>query len=204
MVLAAIAAIAYIAGYLAARWQLTGPVVCVSGTRAGMDVAALLIDDADADEVLVVRVDLANEADYVVKQDATAVTSIRTACGGVDKLADDQTALACFAGTGAVHLAAGTYYFGMTRIDGSRADATLSLQLASGATCDPSDTTLPCEDGTFCRQGAGGANTWPSVYLATRSGIEGRCRGPACRVRPVCRRRPTVTGWSSAWIYRPR
>ena len=48
-----------VAGYLAARWQLTGPVVCVSGTRAGMDVAALLIEDADADEVLVVRVDLA-------------------------------------------------------------------------------------------------------------------------------------------------
>jgi hypothetical protein len=48
-----------VAGYLAARWQLTGPVVCVSGTRAGLDVAALLIDDADADEALVVRVDLA-------------------------------------------------------------------------------------------------------------------------------------------------
>ena len=48
-----------VAGYLAARWQLTGPVVCVSGTRAGLNVAALLIDDADADEALVVRVDLA-------------------------------------------------------------------------------------------------------------------------------------------------
>jgi hypothetical protein len=48
-----------VAGYLAARWQLTGPVVCVSGTRAGLEVAALLIDDADADEALVVRVDLA-------------------------------------------------------------------------------------------------------------------------------------------------
>jgi hypothetical protein len=48
-----------VAGYLAVRWHLTGPVVCVSGTRAGLDVAALLIDDADADEVLVVRVDLA-------------------------------------------------------------------------------------------------------------------------------------------------
>ena len=48
-----------VAGYLAARWQLTGPVVCVSGARAGLDVSALLIDDADADEVLVVRVDLA-------------------------------------------------------------------------------------------------------------------------------------------------
>jgi Beta-ketoacyl synthase, N-terminal domain len=48
-----------VAGYLAARWQLTGPVVCVSATRAGLEVAALLIEDADADDVLVVRVDLA-------------------------------------------------------------------------------------------------------------------------------------------------
>jgi hypothetical protein len=48
-----------VAGYLAARWHLTGPVACVSGTSAGLDVAALLIDDADADEVLVVRADLA-------------------------------------------------------------------------------------------------------------------------------------------------
>ena len=48
-----------VAGYLAARWHLTGPVVCVSGTRAGVDVAALLIDDADADEALVACVDLA-------------------------------------------------------------------------------------------------------------------------------------------------
>jgi hypothetical protein len=48
-----------VAGCLAARWHLTGPVVCVSGTSAGLDVAALLIGDADADEVLVVRVDLA-------------------------------------------------------------------------------------------------------------------------------------------------
>jgi hypothetical protein len=47
-----------VAGYLAARWHLTGPVVCVSGTTAGLDVAALLIDDADADAALVVRVDL--------------------------------------------------------------------------------------------------------------------------------------------------
>jgi hypothetical protein len=48
-----------VAGYLAARWHLTGPVSCVSGTRAGLDIAALLIDDADADEVLVARADLA-------------------------------------------------------------------------------------------------------------------------------------------------
>jgi hypothetical protein len=48
-----------VAGYLAAHWHLTGPVVCVSGMSAGLDVAALLIDDADADEALVARVDLA-------------------------------------------------------------------------------------------------------------------------------------------------
>jgi hypothetical protein len=48
-----------VAGYLAARWHLTGPVVCVSDTRAGLEVAALLLDDADADQALVVRVDLA-------------------------------------------------------------------------------------------------------------------------------------------------
>ena len=48
-----------IAGYVAARWHLTGPVVCVSGITAGLQVAALLIDDGDATEALVVRVDLA-------------------------------------------------------------------------------------------------------------------------------------------------
>jgi hypothetical protein len=53
-----------VAGYLAARWHLTGPVACVSGTSAGLDVAALLIDDADADEVLVVRADLAVSAGH--------------------------------------------------------------------------------------------------------------------------------------------
>jgi Beta-ketoacyl synthase, N-terminal domain len=53
-----------VAGYLAARWHLTGPVVCVNSAAAGLDVAALLIDDADADEALVVRIDLAvTEAD---------------------------------------------------------------------------------------------------------------------------------------------
>ena len=33
--------------------------MCVSGTSAGLDVAALLIGDADADEALVVCADLA-------------------------------------------------------------------------------------------------------------------------------------------------
>jgi len=47
-----------VAGYLAARWQLTGPIVCVSGVTAAMDAAALLIEDADADEALIISVDL--------------------------------------------------------------------------------------------------------------------------------------------------
>ena len=48
-----------VAGYLAARWHLTGPVVCVSGVSTALEVAATLIDDADADEALVVRADVA-------------------------------------------------------------------------------------------------------------------------------------------------
>ena len=47
-----------VVGHLAARWHLTGPVACVTGTPAGLDMAAQLIEDADADEALVVRVDL--------------------------------------------------------------------------------------------------------------------------------------------------
>lgn len=47
-----------VAGYLASRWRLTGPVVCVGGVGAGLDIAAALIEDADADEALVVCVDL--------------------------------------------------------------------------------------------------------------------------------------------------
>ena len=47
-----------VVGHLAARWHLTGPVACVTGTAAGLDMAAQLIEDADADEALVVRVDL--------------------------------------------------------------------------------------------------------------------------------------------------
>ena len=68
-----------VAGYLAVRWHLTGPVVCVSGTRAGMDVSALLIEDADADEVLVVRVDLAVAEDD--RDCAAAVLLTGPVCG---------------------------------------------------------------------------------------------------------------------------
>jgi hypothetical protein len=61
-----------VAGYLAARWRLTGPVVCVSGMHAGLDVAALLIEDAD--EALVVCVDLAVNGGDVDRAAAILVT----------------------------------------------------------------------------------------------------------------------------------
>jgi len=44
-----------IAGWIAARWELRGPVVCV--TDSGFDEAAVLIGDGDADQVLIVQVE---------------------------------------------------------------------------------------------------------------------------------------------------
>jgi hypothetical protein len=50
-----------VAGYLTARWGLTGPVVCVSPVgdplAEGLCVAAGLIEDGDADEALIVTVE---------------------------------------------------------------------------------------------------------------------------------------------------
>lgn len=48
-----------VAGHVAARWGLRGPVVCVAGVLAGVEVAAGFVADGDADEVLVVRVEQA-------------------------------------------------------------------------------------------------------------------------------------------------
>ena len=63
-----------VAGYLAARWDLTGPVVCVSGMSAGLGIAALLIDDADADDALVIRIDLGVAGDGLDRGAALLVT----------------------------------------------------------------------------------------------------------------------------------
>lgn len=48
-----------VAGHVAARRQLTGPIVSVGDAEAGVEIAALLLEDGDADEVLVAQVDLA-------------------------------------------------------------------------------------------------------------------------------------------------
>jgi 3-oxoacyl-(acyl-carrier-protein) synthase len=50
-----------VAGHIAARWGLGGPVVCLcptgDATAGGLAYARLLIEDGDADEVLVVGVE---------------------------------------------------------------------------------------------------------------------------------------------------
>jgi hypothetical protein len=43
-----------VAGLIAARWGLAGPMVSLGAATGGMDLAALLIDDGDADEALVI------------------------------------------------------------------------------------------------------------------------------------------------------
>jgi len=43
-----------VAGYIAARWGIAGPVVCLASPGAGPEAAGLLIDDGEADEVLVI------------------------------------------------------------------------------------------------------------------------------------------------------
>ncbi|MFE2911191.1 hypothetical protein ACFXI0_06895 [Kitasatospora indigofera] len=52
-----------VAGHVAARWQLTGPVVCVADTATAMTVSALLLADGDAEEALLIRVDQAHTPD---------------------------------------------------------------------------------------------------------------------------------------------
>jgi hypothetical protein len=55
-----------VVGHVATRWGLGGPVVCVGPTgpprEAGLAQARLLIEDGDADEVLVVLVEQAGPA----------------------------------------------------------------------------------------------------------------------------------------------
>jgi 3-oxoacyl-(acyl-carrier-protein) synthase len=59
-----------VAGYVAARWGLHGPVVCLSpagdARQAGFDQAALLIADGEADQVLVVLVEQASQGDTAI------------------------------------------------------------------------------------------------------------------------------------------
>ena len=46
-----------VAGHIAARWGLTGPVVCVADSAAALAVAELLLADGDAELALLIRID---------------------------------------------------------------------------------------------------------------------------------------------------
>lgn len=46
-----------VAGHIAARWNLTGPVVCLADAASALDAAAQLIQDGDADEALLIRIE---------------------------------------------------------------------------------------------------------------------------------------------------
>jgi 3-oxoacyl-(acyl-carrier-protein) synthase len=72
-----------VAGYVAARWGLGGPVVCLSATDDGLDAAALLIEDGDADEALVLRVDQACVEGEEDRAAACFVARADTAEGGL-------------------------------------------------------------------------------------------------------------------------
>ncbi|MFL6117742.1 MAG: hypothetical protein ACJ786_41285 [Catenulispora sp.] len=48
-----------VAGHIAARWNLTGPVVCLADRPSALEAAALLIADGDADEALVIHIEQA-------------------------------------------------------------------------------------------------------------------------------------------------
>lgn len=67
-----------VAGHVAARWGLTGPVVCLSTDATGMGAVALLLADGDAEEALVVLV----EQSVRPPDDRAAAVLVRTACGG--------------------------------------------------------------------------------------------------------------------------
>jgi beta-ketoacyl synthase-like protein len=58
-----------VAGYLAARWDLTGPVVCVANPDSALDVAALLLADGDADDALVIHVEVGETTDDSIAPD---------------------------------------------------------------------------------------------------------------------------------------
>lgn len=66
-----------VAGHIAARWNLTGPVVCLADPASALEAAALLIEDGDADGVLLLRVEqepgVRDQAHAVLLQAAEAV-----------------------------------------------------------------------------------------------------------------------------------
>ncbi|WP_438939641.1 beta-ketoacyl synthase chain length factor [Catenulispora pinisilvae] len=46
-----------VAGHIAARWNLTGPVVCLADPVSALETAALLIEDGDADQAILLHIE---------------------------------------------------------------------------------------------------------------------------------------------------
>ncbi|WP_344077867.1 beta-ketoacyl synthase chain length factor [Luedemannella helvata] len=75
-----------VAGHVAARWGLRGPVVCLSADASGLAAAALLLADGDADAALVIVADQAPPGSAATDRAAavlvTAVTPVTAVTGG--------------------------------------------------------------------------------------------------------------------------
>lgn len=56
-----------VAGYIAARHDLTGPVVCVGDVDAAHAIAALLIEDGDTDEALLLHIESGQASAVLVR-----------------------------------------------------------------------------------------------------------------------------------------
>jgi hypothetical protein len=68
-----------VAGHVAARWGLAGPVVCLASPGDGLAAAALLFDDGDADEALVV---FAEQATAGTDRDSALALLVRAPAAG--------------------------------------------------------------------------------------------------------------------------
>jgi 3-oxoacyl-(acyl-carrier-protein) synthase len=64
-----------VAGHIAARWGLAGPVICIGDERSALDAAALLLEDADAGAALLIRVDQAASAGEHDRAEAALLTA---------------------------------------------------------------------------------------------------------------------------------
>lgn len=64
-----------VAGHIAARWGLAGPVICLGDERSALDAAGLLIEDVDAGAVLLIRVEQAATADEPDRAEAVLLTA---------------------------------------------------------------------------------------------------------------------------------
>jgi hypothetical protein len=80
-----------VAGHVAARWRLTGPVVCVDSTDAALTVARLLLADGDADEVLVILLEQAAVPEAITGANHDTAAAVLLADSTADGTAERGT-----------------------------------------------------------------------------------------------------------------